>query len=72
MIAKKNPKLQEEKNRVVYFQLGLLVTGTSLLMAFTWKTPVDNSEKLIVERSSEIEVVQMIEEEKENQLKFQK
>lgn len=64
MIAKKNPKLQEEKNRVVYFQLGLLVTGTSLLMAFTWKTPVDESEKLIVERSSDIEVVQMMEEEK--------
>lgn len=65
MIAKKNPKLQEEKNRVVYFQLGLLVTGTSLLMAFTWKTPVNSSEKLIVERSSEIEVIQMMEEVKE-------
>jgi protein TonB len=65
MIAKKNPKLQEEKNRVVYFQLGLLVTGTSLLMAFTWKTPVNSSEKLIVERASEIEVIQMMEEEKE-------
>lgn len=65
MIAKKNPKLQEEKNRVVYFQLGLLVTGTSLLMAFTWKTPVNSNEKSIVERSSEIEVIQMMEEEKE-------
>jgi protein TonB len=64
MIAKKNPKLQEEKNRVVYFQLGLLVTGTSLLMAFTWKTPVNSSEKLIVERTSKVEVIQMMEEEK--------
>lgn len=70
MIAKKNPKLQEEKNRVVYFQLGLLVTGTSLLMAFTWKTPVDSSEKLIVERSSEIEVIQMMEEEKEKPIEI--
>jgi len=70
MIAKKNPKLQEEKNRVVYFQLGLLVTGTSLLMAFTWKTPVDSSEKLIVERSSEIEVIQMLEEEKEKPIEI--
>jgi protein TonB len=72
MIAKKNPKLQEEKNRVVYFQLGLLVTGTSLLMAFTWKTPVNSSEKLIVERSSEIEVIQMMEEEKKMPIEIPK
>jgi protein TonB len=70
MIAKKNPKLQEEKNRVVYFQLGLLVTGTSLLMAFTWKTPVNKSEKLIVERSSEIEMIQMMEEEIEKPIEI--
>lgn len=70
MIAKKNPKLQQEKNRVVYFQLGLLVTGTSLLMAFTWKSPVNSNEKLIVERSSEIEVIQMMEEEKEAPIKI--
>lgn len=70
MIAKKNPKLQQEKNRVVYFQLGLLVTGTSLLMAFTWKSPVNSEEKLIVERFSEIEVIQMMEEEKEAPIKI--
>ena len=72
MIAKKNPKLQEEKNRVVYFQLGLLVAGTSLLMAFTWKTPIKKSEELIVERISEVPTIEMMEEEKEKPIEIPK
>jgi protein TonB len=39
MIAKKNPKLNDEKNRVVYFQLGLFLTSAGMLMAFSWKSP---------------------------------
>ena len=39
MKIKKNPKFNEDKNRVVYFQLGLFITSATMLMAFSWKAP---------------------------------
>jgi protein TonB len=36
MIAKKNPKLNLEGKRLMFFQLGLLVTGSLTLAAFTF------------------------------------
>lgn len=39
MKIKKNPKFNEDKNRVVYFQLGLFITSAAMLMAFSWKAP---------------------------------
>ena len=55
MIAKKNPKFNEEKRRGVYFQLGLMVVGASAMMAFTWRSPINvKSSVPIAERGTEI------------------
>lgn len=55
MIAKKNPKLNEDKRRGVYFQLGLMVVGASAMMAFTWRSPIHENSKVAVEdRTAEI------------------
>ena len=43
MIAKKNPKLNFEKKRFVFFQVGLITAGTMMLVAFRWSTPVYQS-----------------------------
>ncbi|MDX1650854.1 MAG: TonB family protein [Brumimicrobium sp.] len=63
MIAKKNPRFHEENNSRVYFQLGLLIGSACLLMAFTWKTPVSHSEKITVERTSNVPVIEIMKEE---------
>lgn len=55
MIAKKNPKFNEDKRRGVYFQLGLMVVGASAMMAFTWRSPINvKSSVPIAERGTEI------------------
>lgn len=55
MIAKKNPKFNEDKRRGVYFQLGLMVVGASTMMAFTWRSPIHvKSSVPITERSADI------------------
>lgn len=55
MIAKKNPKFNEDKRRGVYFQLGLMVVGASAMMAFTWRSPINvKSSVPITERGTEI------------------
>lgn len=41
MIAKKNPKLNFEKKRLVIFQLGLLTTTAAVLAAFTYQSPME-------------------------------
>lgn len=63
MIAKKNPKVNPEKDRVVYFQLGLFVTGASLLMAFSWRHPIYDAPTERMERKGEIVELKMAKEE---------
>jgi periplasmic protein TonB len=53
MIAKKNPKYDFERKRVVFFQVGLITAGAMMLVAFRWGTPtetkrVENQETYIV------------------------
>jgi len=49
-MEKKNPKMQNESNRKVYFQLGLFITSAIVLLAFTYRTPFYLQQKRIVER----------------------
>ncbi len=63
MIAKKNPKVNPEKDRVVYFQLGLFVTGASLLMAFSWRHPIYDAQTERIERKGEVVEIKMVKEE---------
>jgi protein TonB len=56
MIAKKNPKLNDEKNRVVYFQLGLFITSAGMLMAFSWKSPKYDNYEFREEQLSQVPV----------------
>ncbi|MGB0933881.1 MAG: energy transducer TonB [Lishizhenia sp.] len=46
MIAKKNAKIDLEKNRFAYLQIGLLVAGGLMLTAFTWRNPLTVAEQL--------------------------
>jgi hypothetical protein len=43
MIAKKNPRYDLERKRIVFFQTGLLTIGALTLAAFTWKVPLDEN-----------------------------
>ncbi|MEX2485080.1 MAG: TonB family protein [Brumimicrobium sp.] len=72
MIAKKNPKFQEGNNRGIYFQLGILITGTSLLMAFTWKTPVNKNYKSTDERIAEVPTIEVVKEKVEKPIEIPK
>ncbi|TNE53518.1 MAG: energy transducer TonB [Bacteroidetes bacterium] len=40
MIAKKNPRYDLERKRLVFFQTGLLIAGAFTLAAFAWRTPM--------------------------------
>ncbi|RFC54088.1 energy transducer TonB [Brumimicrobium aurantiacum] len=61
MMKRKNPKLDLESKRKVFFQLGLFIVGSATLMAFTYRTPVEIKEKkLRVEEAVDLPV--MIEE----------
>lgn len=60
MISKKNPKLNPEKNRIVYFQLGLFITSAGLLMAFSWKSPVSNKENVKINRDADVPSIEMV------------
>jgi protein TonB len=63
MIAKKNPKFNEDKRRGIYFQLGLMVVSASAMMAFTWRSPIHAEGSVpIVERSAEIPEIQVLKE----------
>jgi periplasmic protein TonB len=44
MIAKKNPKLDIERKRFAFFQVGLITAGTMALVAFRWASPVEKEE----------------------------
>lgn len=63
MITKKKPEFNLEKNRVIYLQLGLFITSASLLMAFTWRSPVYLAERHDIERTSEVPIEEIVVEE---------
>jgi protein TonB len=65
MIAKKNPKLNDEKNRTVYFQLGLFITSAATLMAFSWKAPKYASSNLKEEQIAAVPVEEIFIEKQE-------
>ncbi len=65
MIAKKNPKLNDEKNRTVYFQLGLFITSAATLMAFSWKAPKYASSTLKEEQVASVPVEEIFIEKQE-------
>lgn len=44
MIAKKDPKLNFERKRFAFFQIGLIAAGTMMLAAFNWATPDEMAE----------------------------
>jgi protein TonB len=49
MIAKKNPRYDLERKRIVLFQIGLLTAGSFTLAAFTYRSPTEtiyNKEKV--------------------------
>lgn len=64
MKVKKNPELNPEKTKMVYFQLGLLVTSACTLMAFSWRSPLNEHIRVKEERIAEVPtlMVEKIEE----------
>ena len=66
MVSKKDPRFNLETNRKVYFQLGLFVAGTLVLMAFSWRTPVAHSfEMIAAERTSDVPLLEVLVEKDE-------
>lgn len=63
MIAKKNPRYDLERKRIVLFQIGLMTAGSFTLAAFTYKSPV--SDEVLRNRVAVSEIDFQIEEEKE-------
>ncbi len=49
-MKKKNPKLELESSRKVFFQLGLFIVGSATLMAFSYKSPIYLSEKKVYDQ----------------------
>ena len=65
MIAKKNVKIDLERNRFAYLQIGMLVAGGLMLTAFTWRDPltvVESMNRLQDKSDIPIELVQQISE----------
>lgn len=58
MIAKKNPRYDLERKRIVLFQIGLLTAGSFTLAAFTYRSPVqvDDEKKKVAHQSISFEV----------------
>ncbi|MGM0478521.1 MAG: energy transducer TonB [Bacteroidota bacterium] len=56
MDARKNPKLDADKRKPVYFQLGLMVVSACATMAFTWRTPIVVHKDKKVVRTAEVSV----------------
>jgi protein TonB len=69
MIAKKNPKFNEDQRRGIYFQLGLMVVSAGVLMAFSWRSPIHvESNVPIAERGTEIPEIKVHEEIEKNKV----
>ena len=63
MIAKKNPKFNEDQRRGIYFQLGLMVVSAGVLMVFSWRSPIHTESNVpIAERGTEIPEIKVHEE----------
>jgi protein TonB len=58
MIAKKNPRYDLERKRIVLFQIGLLTAGSFTLAAFTYRSPVqvDDEKQRVAHQSISFEV----------------
>lgn len=58
MIAKKNPRYDLERKRIVLFQIGLLTAGSFTLAAFTYRSPVqvDVEKQRVAHQSISFEV----------------
>jgi protein TonB len=58
MIAKKNPRYDLERKRIVLFQIGLLTAGSFTLAAFTYRSPVqvDDEKQKVAHQSISFEV----------------
>jgi protein TonB len=64
MNAKKNPRLNPEKDRKVYMNLGLFITASVVLMAFTWRHPIyEGKKEYFEEREGKDEIVYVAKEE---------
>lgn len=61
-MKKKNVKFDLEANRKIYFSLGLFIVSATILMAFSYKTPVYFIEKERVVQKIDIPIV-LVEEE---------
>lgn len=63
MIAKKNPRYDLERKRIVLFQIGLMTAGSFTLAAFSYKSPVFKDD--VVKQVASTEIVLELEEPKE-------
>lgn len=57
MIAKKNPRLNLERKRIVFFNIGLLAASSFILAAFTYETPMQKDLMAYDVSSSTVEYV---------------
>lgn len=62
MEAKKNPRVNPEQERKIYFHLGMFIVSASVLMAFTWRHPVFEAKKAYFERENDAEDPNLVEE----------
>lgn len=65
MLSKKNPKINHDKDRFIYFQLGLFVTSASVLMAFSWRAPLNEFDSERIVREAEITELKVMKEKPE-------
>lgn len=58
MIAKKNPRYDLERKRIVLFQIGLLTAGSFTLAAFTYRSPleIDDAKRKVAHESISFEL----------------
>ncbi len=70
MIAKKDSRLDLEKNRAGLIQIGLLTAGAFTLAAFTYRSPIDHEETKERLSSSPVEIeIHEIQKPKEQEVK---
>lgn len=72
MLKRKNPKLELESKRKVFFQLGLFIVGSATLMAFTYKSPVYlKNKKESAKKVAEVPIM-IVEKEKKTPIEIPK
>lgn len=60
MKTKKNEALNIEKDRIVFIQLGVFVISSVVLMAFTWRTPLETFKDKLPERTAEVPTIHVL------------